>query len=110
MNDLIAQAAAADFESRAVMAVRELGAYEAFWEGTSFKTLADTFREHPGSIPSDFVLLLRRSSTTESDYRTGDRLTPEALYSLLELDSAAVAVKPLREAIVLFDDVITTGK
>jgi len=31
MNDLIAQAAAADFESRAVMPVRELGAYEVFW-------------------------------------------------------------------------------
>jgi len=57
MNDLIAQAAAADFESRAVMPARELGAYEALWarEGTSFKTLADTFRQHPGSIPSDFV-------------------------------------------------------
>src|ERR1700722_5435466 len=57
MSDLIAQAAAADFESRAVMPLREMGAYEALWarEGTSFKTLADTFREHPGSMPSDFV-------------------------------------------------------
>jgi DNA processing protein len=57
MDDLIAQAAAADFQSRAVMPVRELGAYEALWarEGASFKTLADAFREHPGSVPSDFV-------------------------------------------------------
>src|SRR5271156_3533842 len=57
MNDLIAQAAAADFQSRAVMPMRELGAYEPLWarEGTSFKTLADTFRQHPGSVPSDFV-------------------------------------------------------
>ena len=57
MNDLIAQAAAAALESRAVMPARELGAYEALWarEGTSFKTLAETFRQHPGSIPSDFV-------------------------------------------------------
>jgi DNA processing protein len=57
MNDLIAQAAAANFESRVVMPARELGAYEALWarEGTSFKTLADIFREHAGSIPSDFV-------------------------------------------------------
>jgi hypothetical protein len=59
---------------------------------------------------SDIRLLLRRLSSTESDHRTGARLTPEMLYSLLELDSAAVAAKPLREAIVLFDDVITTGK
>jgi DNA processing protein len=57
MNDLIGQAAAAGLESRAVMPGRELGAYEALWarEGTSFKTLADTFRQHPGSLPSDFV-------------------------------------------------------
>jgi predicted amidophosphoribosyltransferase len=59
---------------------------------------------------SDIRLLLRRVSSTESDHRTGARLTPEALHSLLELDSAAAAAKPLREAIVLFDDVITTGK
>jgi DNA processing protein len=57
MNDLIARAAAAGLESRTVMPARELGAYETLWarEGTSFKTLADTFRQHPGSIPSDFV-------------------------------------------------------
>lgn len=57
MTDLLTSAIAADFESRAVMPARELGAYEALWarEGTSFKTLADAFREHPGSLPSDFV-------------------------------------------------------
>jgi predicted amidophosphoribosyltransferase len=61
-------------------------------------------------INSDIRLLLRRLSSTESDHSTGARLTPEALHSLLELDSSAVAAMPLREAIVLFDDVITTGK
>lgn len=57
MTDLISDAAAADFRSRAVMPARELGAYEALWakEGTTFKTLADIFRQHPGSVPSDFV-------------------------------------------------------
>jgi len=59
---------------------------------------------------SDIRLLLRRLSSTESDHRAGARLTPEALHSLLELDFAAVAAKPVCEAIVLFDDVITTGK
>jgi DNA processing protein len=36
---------------------RELRAYEALWarERASSKTLADAFRQHPGSIPSDFV-------------------------------------------------------
>src|SRR5262245_1506509 len=58
MSDLISQAAAAaDFESRAVLPARELGAYEALWakEGASFKRLADMFRAAPGSIPSDFI-------------------------------------------------------
>jgi DNA processing protein len=57
MTDLISQAAVADFEARAVMPARELGAYEALWakDGASFKQLADDFRKHPGSIPSDFV-------------------------------------------------------
>jgi DNA processing protein len=35
----------------------ELGAYEALWSemGTWFKSLAEKFRAHPGSLPSDFV-------------------------------------------------------
>ncbi|MCH9026339.1 MAG: DNA-protecting protein DprA [Proteobacteria bacterium] len=39
------------------MPARELGAYEALWarEGTSFKTLADIFRDHSDAVPSDFV-------------------------------------------------------
>lgn len=57
MTDLVAQAAAADFEARAIVPARELGAYEALWaqDGASFKQLATMFREHPGSVPSDFV-------------------------------------------------------
>lgn len=58
MADLFTQSAnAADFEARAVKPVRELGAYEALWarEGISFKTLAEMFAKHPGSVPSDFV-------------------------------------------------------
>lgn len=47
----------ADFSERAVVPARELGAYEALWarEGATFKSLADTFRAAPGSVPSDFV-------------------------------------------------------
>jgi DNA processing protein len=57
MNDLVSQAAATDFEARAILPARELGAYEALWaqDGTSFKQLATMFRDHPGSVPSDFV-------------------------------------------------------
>jgi DNA processing protein len=37
--------------------VREMGAYEALWarETSSFKKLAELFREHPGLMPSDLV-------------------------------------------------------
>src|SRR5271170_5403756 len=57
MSDLFSPTVAADFEARAVMPARELGAYEALWarEGTTFRTIADAFRQHPGSVPSDFV-------------------------------------------------------
>lgn len=57
MTDLMSQAVSADFQSRAVMPARELGAYEALWArpGTTFKSLADMFRDHPGSVPSDFT-------------------------------------------------------
>jgi DNA processing protein len=36
---------------------REMGAYEALWSkhGSSFKKIADMFRERPGSRPSSFV-------------------------------------------------------
>jgi DNA processing protein len=57
MNDLFAGAAAEDFEARAVVPARELGAYEALWarEGTTFKSLAHLFGRHPGALPSEFV-------------------------------------------------------
>src|SRR5258708_1700215 len=43
VTDLFSQAIPGDFEARAVVPARELGAYEAIWarEGTSFKTIAD---------------------------------------------------------------------
>ena len=37
--------------------LREMGAYEALWthQSATFKTIADCFRKHPGSIPSELV-------------------------------------------------------
>lgn len=57
MDDLIARAENRDFEARAIVPARELGAYEALWarESASFKTIADMFRSQPSAIPSDFV-------------------------------------------------------
>ena len=41
----------------AVSPFRELGAYEAIWDqkGTTFKQVADMFRDKPNALPSDFV-------------------------------------------------------
>ena len=45
------------FEARSVSPFREMGAYESLWsqKGTTFKSLATKFAEHPGSLPSTFV-------------------------------------------------------
>lgn len=58
----------------------------------------------------DIRVLLRQTVSTDADHTSGDRLTPETLYELLEVDHTALAVQSLRRAIVLFDDVLTTGK
>ena len=53
-DDLFSRAAAsADFAERAISPKRELGAYEAMWarEGAWFTSIAQTFTQHPDSIP-----------------------------------------------------------
>jgi DNA processing protein len=57
VNDLFSDTARVDFEARAIVPARELGAYEALWarDGATFKSLADIFRKHAGSLPSHFV-------------------------------------------------------
>src|SRR6266702_2875932 len=56
-KSLFSGAVATDFAERAISPKRELGAYEALWarEGTWFKSIAEIFRQHEGSILSDFV-------------------------------------------------------
>ncbi len=57
MPDLFDGAAASNFAERAISPKREMGAYEALWsrDGMWFKSLAEHFRKHPGSLPSAFV-------------------------------------------------------
>jgi hypothetical protein len=59
---------------------------------------------------ADIRLLLRQVKSTESDHTAGNRLSPDVLHSLLQIDQDVLAASPLKDAIVLFDDVITTGK
>ena len=46
-----------DFGLSAISPFHEMGAYEALWSRpkTTFKSLAEKFASHPGSIPSSFV-------------------------------------------------------
>ena len=46
-----------DFGPSAISPFHEMGAYEALWSRptTTFKSLAEKFASHPGSIPSSFV-------------------------------------------------------
>jgi DNA processing protein len=49
---------AQDFMAKPVSPFREIGAYEAMWDQDkppSFRSIAEKFRAHPGSVPSDFV-------------------------------------------------------
>jgi hypothetical protein len=56
------------------------------------------------------AVLLRQTANTDADHTSGDRLTPDELYALLEVDQAALGAHPFRQAVVLFDDELTTGK
>lgn len=60
---------------------------------------------------ADIRLLCRQTQSTEADHAAGGaRLTPDELFQLLEIDIGALRCAPLRQEIVLFDDVLTTGK
>lgn len=63
-----------------------------------------------GHYALDLRTLLYQSTATASDHASARRISAEALYRVLGLDRALLARAPLRERIVLFDDVLTTGK
>jgi DNA processing protein len=52
---------AVNFGSRAISPWREMGAYEALWSDAKawFKSIADRFAAHEGSLPSDFFSMER---------------------------------------------------
>ncbi len=70
------------------------------------RTLATAF----SGYDVDVRPLLRQAASTEADHSGGDRLSLDALSALVELNHALLDARPLRDGIVLFDDVLTTGK
>jgi hypothetical protein len=58
----------------------------------------------------DLRSLLYQSELTAADHASVRRSSFDALYGLIRVDRQLLARAPLRDRIVLFDDVLTTGK
>lgn len=54
--------------------------------------------------------LIRQTESTPADHEQQVRLTRDALRAVLEVDIASIQSAPLREGIILFDDVLNSGK
>ncbi len=60
---------------------------------------------------TDVRSLLRQTESTEPDHAArGQRLTRDELLGILEVDQPVLDRSPLRQKIVLFDDVLVSGK
>jgi hypothetical protein len=63
-----------------------------------------------GYVDADIRPLLRQTRSTEPDHRShGDRCHYKALLAITQIDAAQL-ITPVRDQIVLFDDVLTSGK
>jgi hypothetical protein len=63
-----------------------------------------------GGYDLDLRLLLYQCASTPPDHAARRRQTPAALYRLLRVDLEALRDRPLRSRIVLFDDLLISGK
>ena len=63
-----------------------------------------------GGYDADIRPLLVQGTSTTADHDTSVRLTPEELTGVLSVDMALVDQSPVQNQIILFDDVLNTGK
>jgi predicted amidophosphoribosyltransferase len=70
------------------------------------RTLRIAFRDYD----LDLRQLLRQTDSTPSDHERARRLSPASLLALLQVDTGLLRSAPLRERLILFDDLLTTGK
>jgi hypothetical protein len=55
--------------------------------------------------------LLRQTESTGADHNSsGERISPEALYEVMQVNLNALAAKPMHPYVFIFDDVLTSGK
>lgn len=62
------------------------------------------------SYDADVRGILYQVQTRAADHLSRRRLSMKILYDCIRVNSAALVCRPLRRRIVLFDDVLTTGK
>jgi predicted amidophosphoribosyltransferase len=72
--------------------------------------LQRVLRQAFGDYALDLRALLYQSRRTAADHASARRSSFAALYGLMRLDRQLLAQAPLRDRVVLFDDVLTTGK
>jgi predicted amidophosphoribosyltransferase len=71
--------------------------------------IVKTLRRAFAGYDVDIRELLRQSANANADHGSNSRMTPECLFELLNVDHGAWDRAPPR-SIILFDDVLTTGK
>jgi predicted amidophosphoribosyltransferase len=58
----------------------------------------------------DVRQLIRQTQSTEADHSGSGRLSSEALHAVLQIDQQSLNLVPLKGTVLLFDDVLTSGK
>lgn len=81
-------------------------ARDADYDDRLQRILAMAFRNYDLDVRD----LLYQSEPTAPDHTRARRLTADALYRVIQLDREVLGLRPPRARIVLFDDVLTTGK
>ncbi len=79
---------------------------EADYDDRLLRVLGTAF----GGYDLDLRVLLYQAASTAADHAQSRRSSLDSLYGVIRFDWQALGIQPLRERIVLFDDVLTTGK
>lgn len=58
----------------------------------------------------DLRILLHQTTSTAADHVAARRLSSDQLYEILQVDVCALVERALRQRIILFDDILTSGK